>query len=285
MTIKNVYDHYVKSLQPLYEKEEAESISQWMLEDRLTISRTEIFLKGNETVSEIKANDLAWKLMRLIKGEPVQYILGYTHFYGMKLKVNKSVLIPRPETEELVDWIIHDYKNWNRGEKLNILDIGTGSGCIAIGLKKNLPLAQVCAFDISADALMVAEENAGFNSTSVEFMQHDILKAAPNFGSHFNLIVSNPPYVLENEKSKIHKNVLQFEPHQALFVPDNDPLIFYNSIADFAQTNLLDGGAIYLEINSDYSEQTVSLLNEKGFKKNEVRKDLSGNKRMIKASR
>ncbi len=285
MTIKNVYDHYIKSLQPVYEKGEAESITQWIFDDRLGINKSDIFLKGAETIAEVKANDLAWKLMRLIKGEPVQYVLGYTFFYGLKLKINKSVLIPRPETEELVEWIIQEYKNWNHQEELKILDIGTGSGCIAIALKKNLPFAQVSALDISADALKIAGENAELNSTIIEFMQHDILKAATNFGSQFNLIVSNPPYVLENEKTKLHNNVLHFEPHQALFVPDNDPLIFNNSIADFAQTNLVEKGAIYLEINREYSEQAASLLHTKGFTKTKVRKDMSGNERMIKASR
>ncbi|MEO5673375.1 MAG: peptide chain release factor N(5)-glutamine methyltransferase, partial [Chitinophagales bacterium] len=225
MTIKNVYDHYVKSLAFLYEKSEAQRISQWVIEDILGINKTQIFLRSEEKVSELKANNLAWKLMRLMKGEPVQYVTGYAYFYGLKIRVNKSVLIPRPETEELVEWIISEEKNRN---ELSVLDIGTGSGCIAIALKKNLPLAKVYGMDISGKALLVAGENAEVNNTEVSFVNEDILHFRSKLARPaFNIIVSNPPYIPQKEQSSLHKNVLSFEPHEALFVPDDDPLLFY----------------------------------------------------------
>src|SRR6185295_18749933 len=172
MTIGNTFEYYVKSLSSLYEKNEAESITQFVFEEVLNISKSQLIIRTDETITEVKANDLAWKLMRLMKGEPVQYVLGYAHFFGMKLKVNKSVLIPRPETEELVEWIIEENK---KKSSLRILDIGTGSGCIAIALKKKMRDAAVYAIEISEDAIRVAEENARQQLVEIEFIKTDIL--------------------------------------------------------------------------------------------------------------
>ncbi|HYV93314.1 MAG TPA: peptide chain release factor N(5)-glutamine methyltransferase [Chitinophagales bacterium] len=290
MTIKDVFDHYVQSLSSIYVKSEALAISQWVMEDRLEIKRTEILLHGEEIISEVKANDLAWKLMRLMKGVPVQYVLGYTFFHGMKLKVNKSVLIPRPETEELVEWIISEEKNKSG---LKILDIGTGSGCIAIALKKYLSKADVYATDISDDALNLAKENASTNSVEINFLHHDIRTHDSRLTTHdsrltthdFDVLVSNPPYIPEGDKPSLHQNVLSYEPSLAMFVPDNDALVFYKAILQFAQHHLNKDGTLYFELNPDKAEEAASLLSTHGFKNPELRIDLSGKKRMIKAKK
>ena len=297
VTIRNVYDHFEKSLSALYDEGEANAITHLVVEDQLGLTRNEIISREEETISEVKANDLARKLMRLMNGEPVQYVLGYTVFHGLQLKVNKSVLIPRPETEELVEWILGDEKKIlpqrrRDAEGIKILDIGTGSGCIAIALKKNLPHAQVYATDISEDALKVAQENTNVNSVQIQFVREDILSpdskilASPKesrvLRTGFNIIVSNPPYVLPSEKKSLHKNVHDFEPHEALFVPENDPLIFYKAILNFAEEHLLKDGALYFEVNNSYAQEVSSLLRGKNFSEVEVRKDLNGNDRMMK---
>ncbi len=219
-------------------------------------------------------------------GKPLQYVLGETEFYGLRFKVNPSVLIPRPETEELVEWIISDLpKPKTSIEGLKIIDIGTGSGCIPISLKKNLPEAQLFALDISPEALDVSIQNAALNQTTVNFIQADILNLLNKqlIAEKFGIIVSNPPYVTDAEKEQMLPNVLQHEPHLALFVPDNDPLIFYKAIADFAIKHLDTTGSLYLEINENLGEETVQLLKQMGFKKIVLRQDLSGKDRMIRS--
>jgi release factor glutamine methyltransferase len=210
--------------------------------------------------------------------------LGHTEFYGLQFKVNPSVLIPRPETEELVEWVL----NSNLPQTaINILDIGTGSGCIAISLKKNLPNATIWAIDISAEALKTAKENAKLNDAEVHFIETDVLNQNQTFNLlplNFNLIISNPPYVTPADKGLMHANVTDFEPHTALFVPQDDPLLFYKSIADLAAKKLIKGGLLFFEINESYGEETAVMLEEKQFKQVELRKDLSGRDRMIKAS-
>ena len=289
MTIKNVFDHYVKSLSSLYDGGEATAITNWILEEELGIVRAELSTRGEEQINEVKANDLAWKLMRLMKGEPVQYVLGYTFFHGLKLTVNKSVLIPRPETEELVEWILDDLKKVSpqgHGSTEKILDIGTGSGCIAIVLKKTFPEAEVYAMDVSERALNVARENAERNQSGINFYKDDILSPKSEIGNpKFEIIVSNPPYVLPSEKESLHKNVLDFEPHEALFVPEDDPLIFYKAILDFASINLAENGCLYFEVNTLYVQKLAKLLRAKKFQSVEVRNDLSGKERMVKASK
>ena len=210
--------------------------------------------------------------------KPIQYILGVTEFYDLPFYVDDSVLIPRPETEELVHWILDDY----HGLSPRIIDIGTGSGCIPVALAKNLPLAKVLAADISETALATAHKNALRNSVTVEFLKMDILSdALPDFG-RFDLIVSNPPYVTVEQMDRMEANVLDYEPHIALFVPQTDPLIFYRAISRFAGKQLEPGGNLYFEINESLAAETANAVEEFGFTV-EVKKDINGKYRMLKA--
>ena len=217
---------------------------------------------------------------RLKKQEPIQYIQGYSDFCGLRFKVTPATLIPRPETSELVEWIAADH----HGKTVNILDIGTGSGCIAVSLASKLPKSTVSAWDISAEALAVAAENSRNNGTEVTFERVDILAHEPLNG-HFDIIVSNPPYIKENEKSAMHSNVLDWEPHTALFVPDSDPLLFYRTIAVKGLELLKCGGTLYFEINRAHGAETVEMLANTGYKEIELRKDFADNDRMIKATK
>jgi len=266
-------------LEGLYPETEIRSFSQLMIEKVTGFSRTEIIVNKNTLFSDKQYHEIESFIEKLKNFVPIQYILGETEFYGLSFNVNESVLIPRPETEELVDWIRTEN---DRSASLNILDIGTGSGCIAISLKHEFTNAVVDAFDISDEALITAQSNANRNQLKVNFSKVDILNA-PDFETKWDIIVSNPPYVLENEKTEIQPNVLDNEPHLALFVPDNDPLLFYRCIAQFALKHLKTGGKLYFEINRQYGKATMDLLVESGFTDIELRKDISGNDRMIKA--
>jgi release factor glutamine methyltransferase len=265
-------------LQGLYPESEIRSFSQLIIEKLTRFSRTEIIVNKNTHFSEKQRYEIESFIQKLKKFFPIQYILGETEFYGLTFKVNESVLIPRPETEELVDWI----KNENdQNAEIQFLDIGTGSGCIAVSLKHVFPDSGVYGFDISEEALKIASENALQNHLEVNFSKVDILNA-PDFDKKWDIIVSNPPYVLENERVAMHPNVLENEPHLALFVPDNDPLLFYRKIAQFALRQLKPDGKLYFEINRAYGKATVDLLTEMGFTDIELRKDISGNDRMVK---
>ena len=268
-------------LEGLYPETEIRSFSQLMIEKVTGFSRTEIIVNKNTLFSDKQYHEIESFIEKLKNFVPIQYILGETEFYGLSFNVNESVLIPRPETEELVDWIRTEN---DRSASLNILDIGTGSGCIAISLKHEFTNAVVDAFDISDEALITAQSNANRNQLKVNFSKVDILNA-PDFETKWDIIVSNPPYVLENEKSVIQPNVLDNEPHLALFVPDNDPLLFYRCIAQFALKHLKTGGKLYFEINRQYGKATMDLLVESGFTDIELRKDISGNDRMIRGKR
>jgi len=273
---KIILDH----LTPYYGKQEIESISKLIFEKVLGLSRLQVHLNQHTTISAANLAQIKEITDRLIRFEPIQYILGETEFYGSILKVNRAVLIPRPETEELVDWIIHDYKDLAP----SILDIGTGSGCIPISLVKNLPCASAEGWDISADALVVAKENAKMNHVETDFLYADILNLVyPSQIEKFDIIVSNPPYVTTSEQPLMLKNVTDFEPSVALFVPDADPLIFYRAIADLAIQHLKRGGNLYFEINERYGNKVVELLSSKGFFKTDLKKDINGKDRMIKA--
>jgi len=214
---------------------------------------------------------------------PIQYLLGKTSFYGLDFEVNDDVLIPRPETEELVEWIIKGNSNTERFKDLKILDIGTGSGCIAISLAKNIPNAKVYAIDVSEKALATAKKNAVINQVDVAFITQNILETA-DLNQQFDIIVSNPPYVRNLEKQEIKKNVLNNEPHLALFVEDDDALIFYKKIAALAQKNLLENGQLFFEINQYLGKDMVALLEKTNFKNIELRKDIYGNDRMIRGT-
>ncbi|WP_276346670.1 peptide chain release factor N(5)-glutamine methyltransferase [Daejeonella sp. JGW-45] len=283
MTIAGMEKTFIRELTALYSPEEAGSIARLVICFLCQIEHGQYFIRKNEELSEKQHLTLDDILNTLKKGVPVQYALGETEFYGLPFKVNLSVLIPRPETEELVDWILKDLKL--RGDKvksLKILDIGTGSGCIPVTLGKNLPEAEVSALDVSPGALTLAQENAILNKTEIIFIQDDILDPRPT-STRYSIITSNPPYITLTEKSQMHVNVLDHEPHLALFVPDDDPLVFYKAIANFAKSHLEAGGLLYLEINEHLGQETAALLRDEGFIHVELRQDLRDRDRMIKA--
>jgi release factor glutamine methyltransferase len=232
----------------------------------------------NQELSVAQLKDLNQFTTQLLAHHPIQYVLGEADFYLLKFKVNSNVLIPRPETEELVYLIIQEQKN----KPVNILDIGTGSGCIAIALKKNLPLAQLIAIDISNEALALAEKNATLNRVEVTFYKADALNLQSSNWPQFDVIVSNPPYIAQSEMEIMDENVKAHEPHLALFVNDDEPLIFYDKIGDFALTNLKSGGMLYFEINQQLAHETANLLIKKGFQTTLI-KDINQNYRILKA--
>lgn len=283
MKIKQYRDLFTKTLSPIHGEGEAESFFYLILEANHQLKRIDLALQPDMEFSETEI--LIWNtLVEQLKLEiPIQYLLGVTSFYGLDFEVNSSVLIPRPETEELVEWILESQKSISGSDKLRILDIGTGSGCIAISLAKNIPQAQVFAIDVSQQALATAKKNAETNKVEVIFIKQNILQT-DDLNQQFDVLVSNPPYVRNLEKQEIKKNVLDNEPHLALFVDDNDALIFYRKIAELAQKNLIPNGLLFFEINQYLGEETVSLLAEVGFKNIELRKDIYGNDRMIKAT-
>ena len=271
--------HIRSELQGLYPDTEIKSFSNLIIEKISGFSRTEIIVNKNTLFSEKQRHVIENFIAKLKEYIPIQYILGETEFFGLPFRVNESVLIPRPETEELVDWIRNEN---DRNANLGILDIGTGSGCIAISLKHEFTNATVDAFDISEKALETAQSNATLNKLEVNFSKVDILNT-PEMEQKWDIIVSNPPYVTELEKSEISPNVLDYEPHLALFVPDNNPLLFYHCIAIFAQQHLKPKGKLYFEINRQFGKATVDLLTAMGFGNVELRKDISGNDRMVRA--
>jgi release factor glutamine methyltransferase len=285
-TIKDVFTEYKSALQKLYESNETEAITLMVLTDICNLSKAKIKAFPEQELSQQQTQKAANILTQLQTGKPIQYILGKTEFYGLTFNVNPSVLIPRPETEELVEWALASVGN-RQSAAGNILDIGTGSGCIAISLKKNLPGFKVSAMDISGEALTTAKSNANLNEVDIEFIKADILDPTSlsqisNLKSQISIIISNPPYVTLHDKTQMHTNVTDFEPHTALFVPEDDPLIFYRAIADYAVSHLTINGLLFLEINESLGNETVELLKDKGFKNIELRKDMSGRDRMIR---
>ena len=283
MTIKQYRDQFIQELTSLYDVGEAESFFYRILEARHLLKRIDIALQPELALTVAELEDWNLILEQLKKEIPIQYLLGSTHFYGLKFEVNSNVLIPRPETEELVEWIIESQQLAIGDNKVRILDIGTGSGCIAIALAKNLPNAQVFALDVSEQALGTAQKNAELNQVAIQFIHQSVLETE-DLGQQFDIIVSNPPYVRYLEKLEIKKNVLDNEPHLALFVADDDALIFYRKIAELAQKNLNPQGQLYFEINQYLGQETLDLLQEMGFKNTELRKDIYGNDRMIQCA-
>lgn len=265
-------------LQGYYPETEIRSFSYLIIEKLTSLSRTQIFVNKYTTFSDEQSKLAESFIIKLKKSVPIQYILGETEFYGLNFNVNEFVLIPRPETEELVEWVRNEN---DKKSNLNILDIGTGSGCIAISLKNEFQNAKIDAFDISDAALEIAKSNSKRNNLDVNFSNVDILNAL-DFNRKWDIIVSNPPYISENEKGEILPNVLEHEPHLALFVPDNDPLIFYRHIAQFAMKHLSQNGKLYFEIHREAGLRCTNLLVEQGFINIELRKDISGNDRMIR---
>ncbi|MCL6460482.1 MAG: peptide chain release factor N(5)-glutamine methyltransferase [Flavobacterium micromati] len=281
MKIKEFRTQFIQELIAIFGEDEAESFFYLILEEKQQLKRIDLALQPDLTFSEEEI--LMWKsILEQLKLEiPVQYLLGKTSFFGLDFEVNPSVLIPRPETEELVDWIIKNSKSQVESAKIKILDIGTGSGCIAISLAKNIKNAQVFAIDISDKALATAQKNAEINNVEVNFLNQNILETT-DLNQKFDIIVSNPPYVRNLEKQEIKKNVLNSEPHLALFVEDNDALIFYKKIATLAQKNLTQNGELFFEINQYLGQEMIELLGKMNFKNIELRKDIYGNDRMIR---
>ncbi|SDS76969.1 release factor glutamine methyltransferase [Mucilaginibacter mallensis] len=285
-TIKDVFNAFKQSLAPLYDASEIEALTLMIISEITGSSKAMIKAFPEQEITLPQSEELNNILIRLQTGEPIQYILGHTEFYGLTFKVNPSVLIPRPETEELVAWVLNSKVKNQKSKVATILDIGTGSGCIAISLKKNLPEAKVSAIDISTDALQTAKQNSELNEVNINFIQVDILNINPEIEiPKSEIIISNPPYVTLHDKTQMHTNVTDFEPHTALFVPEKDPLIFYKAIANFAMENLIPNGLLFFEINENLGKETVEILESKGFKNIELRKDMSGRDRMVRASR
>ena len=280
MKIKEYKINFIKSLLPFYDEMEAESFFYLVLENNQQLKRIDLALDADKEFSEDEISIWTTILEKLKTQIPIQYILGTTHFYGSEFLVDENVLIPRPETEELVDWIVKLNSKISKKKKLRILDIGTGSGCIAISLAKNIPNSEVFAIDVSEKALAVAEKNALLNTVSLTFLLKNILETT-SLDQKFDIIVSNPPYVRNLEKSEIKSNVLDNEPHLALFVADDDALIFYKKIAELAATNLNPNGQLFFEINQYLGKETQDLLESLGLKNRELRKDIYGNDRMI----
>ncbi len=281
--ISDIRGYYFGELSKIYPESEAGSFLDMIFMEYLSMTRIECQLNPCYQLSRSEMLKVNFAVKQLKNFIPIQYIFGKANFFGLDFFVNENVLIPRPETEELVQWIIDDYKG--NGEVLKILDIGTGSGCIAISLKKALPSAELWAVDVSAGALDVARENALSNQVEINLLQENILKRNDiTRADYFDIIVSNPPYVRESEKQEISKNVKDHEPAQALFVDDDDPLVFYRQIATIAINSLKPAGKLFLEINQYLGVETVKLLQNSGFKDVVLRKDLNGNERMIRIS-
>lgn len=281
LELKNLFQ---KELNEIYSESEIDILFFWLAEKNLEKPASMLKLALNEEWHEFEENRnrFLFQLMQLKTHKPFQYVLGETEFYGLKFFVNENVLIPRPETEELVEWIINDSRHTEPVEVQKIIDIGTGSGCIPITLKKHLPSSEISALDFSEKALAVAKNNSGFHQTKIEFIHSDFLKMDFSALPKFDTIVSNPPYIADSERNSMDKNVLEFEPASALFVPDNNALIFYKRIVEFAQENLNPNGKIYIEINQNLAKETEELF-QKNFNSVELKKDISGNYRMLKA--
>ena len=272
ITVGNIIPLFLKKINN-YSDKEVTTIAYIVIEEILGLNKINVIINNANVISandEVKINEI---IKDLIVNKPIQYILGKANFFNLSFIVNKHVLIPRQETEQLINWILNYEFN-------SVLDIGTGSACIPISLAKN-STANITAIDISSNAIKIAKQNADNYNLNINFLCEDIFEFNPN--SKFDLIVSNPPYVLESEMKKMHKNVLNFEPHNALFVEDSDPLIFYNYIAQFAFKYLNSKGALFFEINESFGVEIKLILNKLDFVNIELKKDLNGKDRMIKA--
>ncbi len=280
-TIAQIFSELVHELETLYEPQEATSIMQTIMRRKIGITRLDLALKRDQPMKEKDFEQLMTISEQLLQGAPMQYLLGQVDFLGCTIRLNRDVLIPRPETEELTKMVIDETKGRT---DLRMVDIGTGSGCIAVALARHLPDNDICALDISQKSLELARINAISNMVTVDFQNCNILieeywKRLPDY----DVIVSNPPYILEKEKSTMHINVVNYEPHIALFVPNDEPLLFYDKISAMATKRLRKGGRIYFEVNEAYGREVGKLLKSRGFEKVKLLKDLSGKDRFVKA--
>ena len=293
MLLKNYKTTFYQELSSLYDEQEIDSFFYIILEKIHGLKRLDLALNPDTVLDGIHLKKWKSIVLELQTQKPIQYILGETEFFGMRFEVNENTLIPRPETEELVALILKSSKFRVSGSSLKILDIGTGSGCIAISLAKNLPNTEVFALDVSENALATAKINARINNVTIHFITEDILKLQnirelatqnPQLATSFDIIVSNPPYVRNLEKAEIKPNVLEYEPHLALFVDDLDALLFYRKITELATKNLNPNGQLFFEINQYLGKETAALIEAYGFNQVELHKDIYGNDRMISAS-
>ncbi|WP_426489931.1 peptide chain release factor N(5)-glutamine methyltransferase [Hymenobacter sp. 102] len=281
LTLRHLTANLAAALQPLYDPREAEAIAGQVLEHLLGLTPLQRRMQAQELVDETRLPELAAIRARLLRHEPLQYVLGVAHFAGLELEVTPATLIPRPETEELVELIAREQQGRTG---LQVLDIGTGSGCIPLALASRLPGARLTAVDVSGEALAVARRNAARYQAAVAFQQVDILTQVPQLPAPLDVLVSNPPYVLENERPLMRPNVLKFEPATALFVPDHDPLRFYRRIAGLGRDLLAENGVLYFEINEQFASETVALLQELGYWGAAIHADIFGKNRMVRAT-
>lgn len=295
MKIGEAHQYLRQALQTIYDESESNNIAQIVLEDCTGFAKNRLILQKDDPLSTTQVDTVQDQLKRLLTHEPIQYILNKTWFYGMELYVDNSVLIPRPETEELVDWIVRDVKKSGADvferhpaqadvtSQLKILDIGTGSGCIALALKKAMPKAEVWGCDISEKALNVARRNGSMRDIRVDFQGINFLHETQQHAlPTVDIIVSNPPYIPMQDKDTMHPNVLHYEPHTALFVPNDDALLFYKAIARFGKKRLYKNGSIYLEIHENLGNAVIDLFRSEGYGQTKIKKDMQGKERMVK---
>lgn len=282
MNTKELYRNFLVQLQKVYELGEATVITDWVFDNIANIKKTDLIKNPMQQVPAPVVKKIAEKLEQLLSHQPVQYVLGQTTFYNLPFQVNDKVLIPRPETEELTNLVINSWRFETK--QVSVIDIGTGSGCIAITIKKHLPSTKVIAVDVSYDALEIAHKNSITNKTNVQFSLFDFLDESrwPEL-MLFDVIISNPPYIPIAEKEKMEKHVVDYEPHGALFVPDNNPLLFYEKIAKFGRSHLNYNGKVYLETHEDYAKDVAALF-EPAYNQVMIKKDLFGKERMVIAS-
>jgi release factor glutamine methyltransferase len=294
MLLKQYKTHFFNTLKNIQEEQEIESFFFILTEYLHNLKRVDVALNPNFELLDADVKKWDSILVQLQQEKPIQYITGKTWFYGLQFEVNENTLIPRPETEELIKWILDSQKVKDKSQKVEVLDIGTGSGCIPIAIKANLPKANISAIDVSQQALEVAKRNADLNKVTINFIKVNILEVEDlsqltssiiHHPSSYNIIVSNPPYVRNLEKIEIKKNVLDYEPHLALFVADKEPLLFYRKIAQLALKSLVPNGLLFFEINQYLGKETIELLENLGFKNIELKKDMYGNDRMIRCKK
>jgi release factor glutamine methyltransferase len=279
MTLSQLKLTYIDRLKTLYRKEEIESVFSIIAQHVLNYSKIDIHLNKDQKIQASEEKKMKLILTRLISGEPIQYILGETEFFGLPIQVDRRVLIPRSETEYMIELAL---KSLPQDKTSKIIDICTGSGCIAIALGKNLPLAEITGIDISSDALKLAVHNSTLNKVDIQFFEDDLFNPVINY-ELFDLIICNPPYVRESEKLLMHKNVLQYEPPSALFVPDSDPLKYYRALAEFGIKYLTPNGMVLVEINENLGPDTIDLFHEYDFNKISLIKDINNKDRFVKA--
>jgi release factor glutamine methyltransferase len=279
MNLKEAYRNYLSRLQPIYGPIEAAMVTDWVFEYLLQLRKADVVKDPEHKINKPSQQKIDKTLAQLLEHKPIQYVLGEAWFYKMPFKVNKQVLIPRPETEELVKLVLSVVGR--QSSVVNVLDIGTGSGCIAVSLKKNIPSANITAIDISTPALNLAKENAATHDVDINFIKFDFLNESKwKKLSSFDIIVSNPPYIPLAEKIKLDKNVTEYEPGSALFVPDESPLLFYDKIARFGKTHLNKNGKILVETHEDFGEATAALF-KKHYEQVEIKQDIFGKDRML----